>query len=164
MPTVPAEQIADSQLLTADAEIEMYRLTPSGSTAHIYFKNDNDVTWLGNTYTGVPLEFSGESFNAEGQVVQPQLTIGQPNIDLSAFKGLIWDGSLDNAEILKHTVLLGHILANQDIKRTRTYRVKRVDNYSAAQIVLALAVFSVAGPTMLPFRQYIPPSFPYVRF
>lgn len=162
MPTIPAEQITDSQLLTADAEIDLYQLTPVGGGA-IYFKNDNNVTWLGNTYTGFPLQFSGESWNAEGHMVQPQLTIGDTNIDLSVFKGLIWDGTIDNARIDKHTVLLSHITGNQNIKRTRTYRVKRVDGYSAAQITLALATFSVVGPTVLPFRQYIPPSFPFVR-
>ena len=164
MPTIPTEQIADSQLLTADAEIDLYELTPAGTSAKLYFKNDNTVTWLGNTYTGLPLEFSGESFNAEGQAVQPQLIIGQPDIDLSFFKGLIWDGTIDNAKIDKLTVLLSHITGNQNIKRTRTYRIKRVDNYSSSQITLALAVFSVAGPTALPFRQFIPPAFPFVRF
>lgn len=163
MANIPAEHITDSQLLTADGEIELFELTPSGTSAKLYFKNDNTLTWQGNEYTGLPLELSGEANNAEGTSVQPQLSIGQPNIDLSFFKGLIYDGSLDNARIDIHTVLLAHILANSNIKRTRTYRVKRVDNYGATQIVLALSVFSVSGPSQIPFRQYTPPAFPFVR-
>jgi hypothetical protein len=160
---IPNTQIVDAQKLTADAEIDLYELTPKGSSGRIYFKNDNTLTWRGNEYLGLPIQFTGENFNAEGQPVQPQLTIGQPDIDLSFFKGLIFEGSLDDAKIERHTLLLDHVLGNQDIKRTRVYRVKRVDNYGASQIVLALAVFSVAGPTHMPFRQFIPPAFPFVR-
>jgi len=159
----PQEHIAESQLLSPDAEIELYELTPSGSTAKIYFKNDNTVNWLGNEYTGLPLTFTGETFNAEGTAVQPQLMIGQPDVDLSMFKGLIWDGTLDNARIDRHKILLTHMINNQNIKQTLTYRVKRIDNYSASQITMALATFSVAGPTKMPFRLYIPPAFPFVR-
>jgi phage-related protein len=155
MPAIPAEQITDSQKLSADAEIELYELTPSGTIAKFYFKPDNTLTWLGNEYVGLPLEMSGESRNAEGALVQPQLTIGQPDINLSIFKGLIWDGTIDGARIDKHVVLLDHVLGNQNIKRTTTYRVKRVDSYGATQIILALDVFTTLGPTMMPFRQYI---------
>jgi phage-related protein len=163
MPAIPNEQITDSQLLDADAEIELYELTPAGSTSKFYFKNDNTVTWRNNEYIGLPLEFSGISKNAEGALVQPQLTVGQPDIDLSIFKGLIYEGNLDNARIDKHTILLTHIQNNSDIKRTETYRVRRIDSYSASQIVLALDVFTTTGPTQMPFRQYIPPAFPFVR-
>ena len=160
---IPIEQVQDAQSMSADAEIDLYELTPAGGGTLFCFKNDNEVEWQGNTYYGLPLQFSGESFNSEGSNSQPQLTIGQPDIDLSAFKGLVYDDALDGAEIKKHTVLLAHVIGNQNIKRTRIYRVKRVVDYSASQIVLALAAFSPAGATKLPHRQYIPPAFPFVR-
>lgn len=160
---VPVSQIEDSQKLSADAEIEFWEITPAGGGAIFYFKNDNTMTYLGNEYVGLPLQLTGESRTAEGNPANPQLSIGQPDIDLSIFKGLIFEGNLDNAKIERHTVLLSHALSNTNIKRTDTYRVKRVDAYSAAQIVLVLATFSVAGPSMMPFRQYIPPAFPFVR-
>lgn len=163
MPSIPIEHVVDSQNLVADAELDFYELTPAGQTGVIRFKNDNPMTWKGNEYFGIPLVFSGEAFTADGNMIQPQLTIGQTDIDLSVFKGLIYDGSLDGAKIERHRVLLTHALANQDIKMTRSYRVKRVDNYSAAQIVLALATFTVSGPSTMPFRQFIPPDFPFVR-
>jgi hypothetical protein len=163
MPSYPVEQVQDAHKLTADAEIEFYELTPAGTNAKIRFKPDNTMTWLGNEYTGLPVQFSGESQNAEGTMSQPKLVIGQPDIDLSMFKGLIYDGTIDGARIDKYTVLLTHALANQNIKRTNIYRVKRVDGYSALAISLSLATFSVTGPNQMPFRLYIPPAFPFVR-
>lgn len=163
MPSIPIEHITDSQQLSADAELDFYELTPAGQSGVIYFKNDNTMTWKGNEYAGIPLTFSGEVHTADGNAVQPQLVLGQTNIDLSVFKGLIYDGSLDGAKIVRHRVLLTHALANQDIKVSRTYRVKRVDTYSAIQIVLALATFTVTGPSTMPFRQFLPPDFPFVR-
>jgi phage-related protein len=162
MPVIPTSHIQDAHKLTADAEIDLYKLTAVGGGI-IRFKADNPLTWLGNEYTGLPLEFTGESFNSEGSMAQPQLMIGQPDVDLSIFKGLIYDGTIDGAKIEKYTVLLDNIIANVDTKVTRTYRVKRIDNYSASSIVLVLAAFSVAGPSTLPFRQFIPPAFPFVR-
>lgn len=163
MPVIPVSHIEDAHKMSADAEIELYELTPAGTTAKVRFKNDNTVTYLGNEFAGLPLNFTGVNKNAEGTMVQPSLTIGQSNIDLSMFKGLVFDGTLDNARIEKHTVLLSDLLANNDIKVVEVYRVKRVDNYGASQISLSLATFSVAGPTSIPFRQYIPPAFPFVK-
>lgn len=161
--TIPSSHIQDAQKLSPDAEIDLFVLTPAGTNSKIYFKNDNTMTWLGNTYTGMPLSFTGESKNAEGVPVQPQLVLGQPDIDLSAFKGLIWDGTIDNAKIERYTVLLTDLINNVDIKQYRQYRVKRVDSYGASEIILALATFSTPGPTRMPFRTYIPPAFPFVR-
>lgn len=163
MPSIPIEHITDTQQLSADAELDFYELTPAGQSGVIRFKNDNTMTWKGNEYFGIPVVLSGETFTSDGNMVQPQLVIGQTDIDLSVFKGLIYDGSLDGAKIERHRVLLTHALANQDIKTTRSYRVKRVDSYNTFQIVLALATFTVSGPSTMPFRQFLPPDFPFVR-
>ena len=163
MALVPYSHITDAHKLTADAEIELFELTPAVGSGTFRFKNDNDETWLGNLYTGMPLQFTGETFNAEGRSSQPSLVIGQTNIDLSVFKPLIATGAIDGARIDKHTVLLSNITNNLNIKVTRTYRVKRVEGYSSSVISLVLATFSPAGPSTLPFREFIPPAFPFVR-
>jgi phage-related protein len=159
---LPIEHIEDSQKLSADAEIELFELTPAGGGATMRFKNDNTVTWLGNEYVGLPLEFSGETHSAENGMSQPQLTIGQPDINLSMFKGLIHDGLIDGARVDKHTVLLHNLINNINIKVTRTYKVKRPDSYGVTSIILVLSTFSVAGPSTMPFRQFLPPAFPFV--
>lgn len=159
---VPAEQILDGLKMSADAEIDLFELTPAAGGT-IRFKNDNDVTYLSNLYSGIPLELSGEGRDSDKGFSQPTLVIGQPNIDLSAFKPLIYNGGLDGAIIQKHTVLLTHLLANQNLKKIVIYRVKRVENYSSSVISMVLSTFSPAGPSVLPFRQFVPPAFPFVR-
>lgn len=162
MPNIPEEHITDAQSMNLDAEIDLFDLFPTAGGI-VRFKNDDEQTWLGNTYAGVPLELSGEGRTADRGFNQATLTIGQPNIDLSAFKPLIANGSLDGARIDRHTVLLDHLLDDINIKKTISYRVKRVDGYSSSLITLILATFSPAGPSTLPFRQFLPPAFPFVR-
>lgn len=162
MPTIPASHITDAYKLDADGKITLYKLEPSLGSGNIYFKNDSDVTWLGDDYVGVGLQLEGETYSSQGLSPQPTLTIGQNDIDLTPFKPLIWSGGLDNARITRYRVLLTDLLANNNIKETTVFRVKRVDGYSSTKIQLILSVFSPSGPSTLPFRQYIPPAFPFV--
>ena len=162
MTQIPISHIEDAHKLDADAKISLYELSPSVGSGTIYFKNDDDILWRGTKYEGIPLTLDGEVFTSQGTSPQPTLVIGQQDVDLSAFKPLIWSGGLDNARIVRHRVLLDNLLNNRNIKETSTFRVKRIDGYSASQIKLSLAVFSPTGPTTLPFRQYIPPDFPFV--
>ena len=162
MPSIPASHIEDAHKLDADGKIWLFELTPSIGSGTLRFKNDNDVTWLGHEFTGIPLTLDGETQSSQGSPPQPTLVIGQQDIDLSAFKPLIWSGGLDNARIVRYKILVTDLLANNDIKETQVFRVKRVDGYSSTQIKLTLAVFSPSGPSSLPFRQYVPPAFPFV--
>lgn len=160
---LPPSHISDALTLEgADGLVDLYELTPSIGTGTLHFKADNDVEWLGVVYTGVPMQMSGESNAAEGGNGDPQMTIGQPDIDLSMFKPLIRTGALDNAIITRKTVLLTDILANNDIKVTRTYRVGVVQRYSRSNINLLLRRFSAAKRVQLPVRQFLPPAFPYL--
>lgn len=162
MPAIPSSHIVDAQKLDADAKITLYKLEPSIGTGSIFFKNDADITWLGDTYVGIGLQMEGETYTSQGSAPQPSLTIGQNDIDLSPFKPLIWSGGLDNARVTRYEVLLTDLLANNNIKKTTVFRVKRVEGYSSTRIQLVLSVFSPSGPTTLPFRSYIPPAFPFV--
>ena len=163
MTQIPIEHIVDANSLeNADGKVHLYELTPSIGSGVIRFKNDNDQMWLGKEFTGLPVAMDGENYTSQGASPQPSLVIGQNDIDLSAFKPLIWSGGLDNARIVRDTVLVDNLLENRDIKVTSVFRVKRIDGYSTSQIKLSLAVFSPAGPSSIPFRQYVPPSFPFV--
>lgn len=163
MPQIPVEQIRDSHKLQADGLVDLFELTPALGSGVIRFKNDSDVTWRGNLYTGLPCQLSGEKNSAETGPTMPKLQIGQPNIDLSQFKGLIYDGSLDNAVITRITILLDDMLNNRLIRTTRVYRVKRVEGYSRSQINLQLASVSDSLGFSLPYRKYNPPAFPAVQ-
>jgi phage-related protein len=160
---IPLEHIQDSHKLIADARIDLFELTPSGGTGVIRFKNDNDIDWRGNTYTGMPCSMTGEKKSADTGLSMPKLQIGQANVDLSQFKALVYDGYLDNAIIVKQTVLLDNILNNRLIREMTVYRVKRVEQYSNTQIGLQLATLSDSLGFSLPYRQFLPPAFPSVQ-
>lgn len=157
---IPPNHAADALKLTADAQIHLFELSPlTGGT--IYFKPDNNVTWLGRTYEGLPCALTGEEADTE-KTPMPKLTIGQNNVDLLPFKALINDGGLDGATVVRKIVLLDDLLNNRNIKRTSTFRVKRIPEYSRTKIQLILASFSAAQGQTVPFRQYVPPAFPWV--
>lgn len=161
MPTLPQEHIDDSHKLIADGRVDLFALSPAiGST--VFFKPDNDVTWQGVFYKGIPCQLTGEQMSGEGWK-PPKLQIGQPDIDISAFKALLYDGYVDNATVVRYRVLREHLEDDLDIKVTQTYRVKRVEGYGRTQIILQLATISDALGFTMPHRLYLSPAFPSVR-
>lgn len=163
MTQIPLEHVKDSHELIADGLIELFELTPAGGTGIVRFKNDNDVTWRGNAYSGLPVAMSGAKKSADNGRSMPKLVIGQPNVDLSAFKPLINDGWLDNAVVVKYTVLLTNLLSNANIKETEVFRVKRVEQYSKTQVTMQLATLSDSLGFQMPYRTFLPPAFPSVQ-
>lgn len=162
MVALPVEHIRDSHKLLADGRVELYELTPAGGTGVVRFKNDEDETWRGNLYTGLPVMMSGAKKTAESGLSMPKMVIGQPNVDLSAIKPLINDGFLDNAVVVKYTVLLDNLINNRNIREMEIFRVKRVEQYSRSQVTMQLATLSDSLGFSLPYRQYLPPAFPSV--
>jgi phage-related protein len=162
MTALPQEHIEDAHKLIADGRVELFSLSPAaGSTVH--FKADNAVTYQGIFYAGLPLKISGEKQTSDSGFQQPKLTIGQPNVDISAFKALLFDGYVDNALVVRRTVLRTHLESDIGVYQERSYRVKRVEGYGRTQIVLQLATVSDSLGFMMPHRLYIPPAFPSVR-
>lgn len=163
MTQVPVEHIADSHKLIADGRVTLFELTPSGGGGTVRFKPDNTVTWRGNVYTGLPIAVTGEKKSSDSGLSMPKMVIGQPDIDLSLFKPLIYDGYLDNAVIIRYTVLLEHVIANLLIREVSTFRVKRVEEYSRSRVSLQLATISDSLGFQMPYRSYLPPDFPSVQ-
>lgn len=159
---IPVSHIEDAQKLIADAKISLFQLYPL-SGGIIYFKNDNNTDWLGNTYEGLPCDLSGEKSSSDTSTPTPRMVIGQENADLLPFKGLVHDGFLDAARIVRHKVLLDDMINNRDIKETSVFRVKRIEGYSRSQISLVLSTYSGAINQTIPHRQYVPPAFPWVQ-
>lgn len=160
---IPIEHIEDAQKLTADAEIDLFELTPVGAAGTIYFKGDNNADWQGHTYEGLPIVFTGFKKSADGGALLPKLTVGDGSVDLSPFKPLVFDGHLDGGRLKHIHLLLDNLVNNRNIKEVRYYRVKRVPSYSRFTIELQLATASDALGFTLPYRQYFPPAFPAVQ-
>ena len=163
MTTIPTEHIVDSHKLNADGRIELFELTPSGGSGVVRFKADNTATWRGNEYTGLPLSLAGEKMSSDSGTSMPKLVVGNENVDLLVFKPLVYDGYLDNAVVLKLTILLDNLINNRLIFESMTYRVKRVEEYGRRKVSMQLATLSDSMGFQLPYRQYLPPAFPSVQ-
>jgi phage-related protein len=161
MSVFPSQQIEDAHKLQADAEIFLYELTPSvGGT--MYFKSDNPVTWQGNLYEGLPLQFSGASRSTEIGTGRPTLTIGDTNLDLGPFKPLLFDGYAEGAAIIRRRVLLTAIEDNLDQSSDEHYKVRQTSDYGRTSITLELARAADSLEFSFPFHQYYAPDFPSV--
>ena len=163
MPEIPVEHVKDSHSLLADGRVDLFELTPATGNGTLRFKPDNDVSWRGASYKGLPVQLNGEKKTADSGIIMPKMILGQPDIDLSDFKGLVYDGSIDNAVIVRYVVLLDNIINNRNIREVYVYRVKRVEEYGRSKITLQLATLSDSLGFSLPMRQYLPPAFPSVQ-
>lgn len=161
MSAYPPEQIADAHKLQADAEIFLYEMTPSAGGT-IYFKSDNPVTWRGNEYEGIPLQFSGASRTTEVGTGRPTLTIGDTNLDLGPFKPLLFDGLVDGALVVRRRVLLEAIELNLNQSYDEHYKVRQTADYGRSSITLELARAADSLEFSFPFHQYYAPDFPTV--
>lgn len=161
MSAFPQSHIIDAHKLRADGKVALWHILPV-SGGSIYLKNDIDYTYLGIDYESVPITISGEKMSADASTPTPRLVIGQENLDLLPFKGLIHDGHLEGARIIRHEVLLDDMINQVNAKKTTYFRVKRVENYSRTKITLLLSSASGASNQSYPFRQYTPPAFPWV--
>lgn len=162
MTTIPQSHIEDAHKLTADGRVMLYQLMPlAGGT--IFMKSGIDYKYLDDLYEGLPVQVSGEKWSSDTSTPTPRMVIGQENVDLLPFKGLINDGYLDGAKIVRYEVLLEDMLNQVDAKRVTNFRVKRVEGYSRTKVTLQLSTFTGAINQSYPFRQYTPPAFPWVE-
>lgn len=162
MTAIPSSHIQDAQQLSADGVVELYELVPAGGVGTFRFKNDNDVTWRGNIYTGLPVAFSGDDISADNGRSPPKIMVGAPNLDLSLFKPLINDGTIDGGTITRIRILLADVLANNLIREVTVYEIRQVVAYTRTQITLQLALPSDGVGFSLPNRQFVAPDFPTV--
>lgn len=162
MTGIPATHITDAHKLTADGLIDLYEIIPAIGSGTFRFTPDNDKTWRGNLYTGLPVVFGGLEVSAENGHSTPKIVIGAPNLDLSLFKPLINDGSLDGGTFTRYQVLLADVLQDYLIRQTFVYEIRQVVNYTRTQLTLKLALPSDGFGFTLPNRQYLAPDFPSV--
>jgi phage-related protein len=161
MTTLPQSHIEDAHKLIADGKVSLWQIMPvSGGT--IFLKGDETFTYLGNKYEGIPIQISGERMSADTSTPTPRLSIGQENMDLLPFKGMVNDGYLEGARIVRHKVLMSDLIGQVNAKQTDYFRVKRVENYTRTKINMLLSSASGASNQTYPFRQYTPPAFPWV--
>jgi phage-related protein len=162
MTRIPATHIADAHKLTADGIIELFEVVPAIGSGTFRFKADNDVTWRGNPYVGLPVVMSGDEVSADNGYSPPKVVIGSPNLDLSLFKPLVNDGALDGGTFTRIRLLLTDVIANALVREITVYEIRQVVNYTRTQLTLQLALPSDGVGFTIPHRQYLAPDFPTV--
>jgi hypothetical protein len=160
--SVPYSQVTDAHKLDADGMVSLFKIEPVVGGA-LYLKHGAEYEYLGNLYEGLPIQIRGEKWSADTSTPTPRCSIGQEDVDLLPFKGLVHDGYMEAARITRYQVLLDDMLNQVDSKRTTVFKVKRVESYSRAQIVMLLSTLTGAANQSYPFRQYTPPAFPWVN-
>lgn len=154
----PISHVHEAHQLTADAVVLMFKITlVSGGIIRI--KNNNNVTWQGQTFEGVPLTISGLSFTASEEVSRPTLTIANP---AGVYSSLVRDRLLERATVLQYRVLYQHIVANTNIFASRTWKIARSPSFNKHSITLELRDQLDGQPFMVPSRFFTPPEFPTV--
>lgn len=158
----PQSQIVDAQKLEADGRVWLFELTPSAGGGVFRFKAGADATWLGNLYEGIGVSLTGDKTSSDGAAQLPRLVIGGDGLDLGPLKPLIHAGTVDGGLIRNSRILLDDLVNNRNFTYDRWYRVKRVDEYSSRRVTLILATYADSFGAKLPFRQFVPPAFPFV--
>jgi hypothetical protein len=120
--SIPAEHIQDAHKLEADAEIDLFELTPNRRQRHDLFQGRQRRDLAAATPTRVCRSCChGFKKSTDGSALVPKLTVGDGSIDLSPFKPLVYDGYLDGARDQAHPSCCSTISSNnRDIKERAT--------------------------------------------
>lgn len=158
----PLSHLQDAQKLTSDAYVDLYRLVLRNDPVTFRFKANNTVTWQGNTYEGMPISFSGEKRNSDGEQNKSALRIVNP---YGIFDDALLNNKIDMAVVTRYRLLSAHVDSNVNIYQQRMWRVMKVVEWISGQsVTLELWNMTDGVNFMIPGRMYIPPEFPMVSF
>ena len=161
--TVPLEHLQEATKLTADAVVDLFELTLSGtvSTVITRFKDGKTATWQGNLYENLACNITGVSRHSTEEKTRPTLTILNP---LGIFTATAFSGYLDGAKLIRRRVLRTHLENNINISEAQYWIVSRPSNIVSGQSCSLELRSAADGPdSFLPARRYMPPDFPFVK-
>ena len=157
--SIPQVHATDAVSLTADGIVELFHIILYPGTTHLYLKDNDNVTWNGNVYEGIPIQLRGTGSSADATVVRPTLNIFNPN---AMFSAQVASGTIEGAEVIRYRVLRSNLSASTPIFIQHSWRVIRVSQLTRYNISLELRE-DIDGPNFLtPARMYMPPEFPSV--
>lgn len=156
----PISHLEEAQKLTADAEVSLFQITLPQDGVIFRFKNNDTVTWRGNTYEGIACNLSGEGMSADDQESRPTLRVMNPD---GIFNAPALDGRLYRAIVTRRKVLRRHLDSNVNIFSQRMWFVERPKEIISGQYVTLELRNMAEGPNFqIPARMYVPPEFPLV--
>tara|TARA_Y100001001_G_scaffold163884_1_gene194228 strand:+ start:8210 stop:8707 length:498 start_codon:yes stop_codon:yes gene_type:complete len=158
---LPESYIREAQKLDSDGLVSLFTIYPRAG-GRLDLKDGPEITYQGVLYESLPVSLSGEKWSADGSSPTPRMVVGQPDFDLLPIKGLVHDGYLDGAPVVRTQVLLEDLIGDVDDNVVSHFKVKRVEAYGRLQLSLLLSTYSGAESQSYPNRQYTPPAFPWV--
>lgn len=158
--SIPQTHSEDALKLTGDGIVYLYEITIPAHSIIFRFKDNNTVTWQGNTYEGIPCQIQGVGDTADDSENRPTLRIYNP---AGIFNAPALDGSLYRSIVTRKRVLLEHIENDVNIYMQRMWYVERPKELISGQyIALDLRAMTEGPNFQIPVRQYMPPEFPMV--
>ncbi len=160
MTEIPQSHLEEGQKLSADAEVDFYRITLTDNSTITHFTNGPTRTWGGNLYEAFSVSMTGDNRSADEQESRPILRVMNP---AGIFNKIALDGQLDRATVRRRRALRTHAETNVNIYVQRLWYVERVKELvSDEYVALELRPMSEGPQFLLPYRQYLSPEFPMV--
>ncbi len=156
--SIPPSHIPPALGLTPDALVDFYQIQLyQGSTINLC--EDIDRMWMGTSWTGVGLTFSGYGMYGTNQVSRPTLKVVNPDGVFSAF---VAQRQFDYGTITRYRVLLGDVEANNPVYIKQEWVIARVQSCTHTNITLELRSYLDTPNFTLPTNQFTPPKYPMV--
>lgn len=158
--TTPQSHLEEGRKLTADAEVDFYTLILVGGTTLARFTNGATLTWQGLVYDALSISMTGDHRSADDEESRPMLRLMNP---AGIFNKPALEGQLDRATIRRRRVLRTHAETNVNIYVQRMWYVERVKELISGEYVgLELRPMTDGPNFQIPYRKYMPPTFPTV--
>ena len=155
---IPPSHIPPALSLTPDSYVDFYAVQLyQGATINLC--EDIDRMWMGTSWTGIGLTFSGYGMYGTSQVSRPTLKAVNPD---GVFSTYVAQRQFDYATITRYRVLLSDVLANNPVYLSQNWVVSRVQSCTHTSITLELRSYLDTPNFTLPSNQYTPPKFPMV--
>lgn len=156
----PQTHIEDAQKLEADGIVDLFVITYSDKVSKTYLKDNNTVTWQGNTYEGTGVKLTGVGEFSDEESSRPKFTMFNGN---GVFTFPISQGYLEGGTITRIRVLKEHLDNDINISTQKTWKIARVASVTPDIIGLELRGLFDGPFSQIPRRMYIPPEFRFVN-
>lgn len=157
-----AHHIAESQKLTADAEVDLFIMTLKNSTIY-RFNNLHTLVYRGDTYEGLACQLTGDKRTADPEESRGILKIINPE---GVFNVPAKNHLFDYATITRKRVLRANLEGNVNVSVTRTWFISRVRELIGGQSITFelrnLTEGASSSGFLIPNRTFTPPLFPIV--
>jgi phage-related protein len=158
--TAPVSHLQEAQKLTADSQVDLYKVQLVNQPVIFRFKDGESLTWLGDYYEGMACSMSGDTRSGDGEESKPILRVMNP---LGIFNYSAINGDLEKAVVTRRRVLRQHVDSNANIYEQRMWYVGRVRELISGQSITFELKNMTEGPNFqIPVRMYLPPEFPFV--